>query len=615
MLRILSHLVLALALTAGLFACADGKTNKARPCGNGVLDPNEQCDDFNSLPDDGCSASCEWEEGWDCGDALPTLCLAICGDGRVVGLEPCDDGAMEPGDGCAADCTVETGWTCEAMPSVCITTCGDGARAPGIEACDDGNRTPGDGCSADCTPEAGWTCDDQVTSVCGAAACGDGIAAGDEPCDGWDVPGPDCVSLGFDSGTLACDAACALDTSDCARCGDGVCDAQESCAQDCGAVQLSVGFAHSCALMASGRAWCWGYNHAGQLGNARVGAEACFLSIPCDSSPQEVLGLDDVVELHAGLGTTCAIGSTGALKCWGSNQYGQLGDGMASHGVTCDTVDCSFAPVPVQLPVPMTAAAVTSGYYHSCALSHLGTVACWGSNQYGELGDGTASHGTTCESADCSRLPVQVAGLTGVLMITAAGQFTCALRDNGSVWCWGSNDSGQLGNGSTSASNVPQMVSGLTDVAQVSAGSGNFVCVVRGDGGVWCWGENGEGQLGDGTTIDRLTPVRVGTLLATSVSCGSNHVCARLADHSTWCWGANTTGQLGDGTTNAASQPVQIGLPLEDGSVGAGGWYFTCAHSTLSGAVACWGSNVLGQLGQGHLTDSLIPVLVPVLDP
>jgi cysteine-rich repeat protein len=149
MLRILSHLVLALALTAGLFACADGKTNKARPCGNGVLDPNEQCDDFNSLPDDGCSASCEWEEGWDCGDALPTLCLAICGDGRVVGLEPCDDGAMEPGDGCAADCTVETGWTCEAMPSVCITTCGDGARAPGIEACDDGNRTPGDGCSAD----------------------------------------------------------------------------------------------------------------------------------------------------------------------------------------------------------------------------------------------------------------------------------------------------------------------------------------------------------------------------------------------------------------------------------------------------------------------------------
>ncbi|MBU1510151.1 DUF4215 domain-containing protein [Myxococcota bacterium] len=606
--------ILLLMLATSLCGCADGKSKKVPPCGNGVLDPNEQCDDFNRLPDDGCSVTCVLEEGWDCGDTLPTVCTPICGDGRVVGLEPCDDGALEAGDGCGATCTVETGWTCEAMPSVCITTCGDGLRADGVEACDDGNLSTGDGCDATCTVETGWTCQGDAPSSCGATECGDGIAAGLEPCDGWDVPGQDCQSQGFDSGTLLCAPDCTFDTSDCQLCGDGTCDEGEICAQDCGATWLSVGFAHACVLMTGGRAWCWGYNHAGQLGNGRVGAEACFFDIPCDSSPQEVLGAEDLMFIHAGFSTTCAIKETGGLSCWGSNQYGQLGDGQADHGILCGTSDCSLVPTSVHLTLPMIASTVSSGYYHSCALGMLGEVACWGSNQSGQLGDGVATH-ETCEGEDCSRTPVAVSILSNVQQISAAGQFTCALRANGTVWCWGANDNGQLGNGTTTASNIPVQVSGLTGVSQISAGGNNFACAVRGDYSVWCWGANADGQLGDGSTTDRHTPVQVGSLSATSVSCGSNHVCARRADLATWCWGGNSAGQLGTGTTVSSPVPVQISLPLEDGSVGAGGWYFTCAHSTLSGVVGCWGNNSLGQLGQGNLTESLVPVIVPGLTP
>jgi len=150
---------------------------------------------------------------------------------------------------------------------------------------------------------------------------------------------------------------------------------------------------------------------------------------------------------------------------------------------------------------------------------------------------------------------------------------------------------------------------------QISAGAGNFMCAVRGDFTVWCWGANADGQLGTGNTTASSVPVRAGTLLATSVSCGSNHVCARKADHSTWCWGANTAGQLGTGDTVSSLVPVQISLPLDEGIIGAGGWYYSCGLSTISGLLGCWGNNSMGQLGQGNLTESLVPVIVPGLTP
>jgi len=603
------------ALLLGTLGCADGKSSKTRPCGNGALDPGEQCDDHNTLPDDGCDAACALEDGWTC-EGTPTVCAPVCGDGLVVGLEPCDDGARTPGDGCDADCGVEHGWTCEAMPSVCQTTCGDGLVAAGVEACDDGALSTGDGCNADCDVEDGWTCDGASPSVCGAAACGDDLGAGDEACDGWDLRGATCASLGFDGGDLRCDDACIFDTLACQRCGDGRCDDGETCAQDCGATGLSVGFAHTCALMVTGRAWCWGYNQMGQLGNGRVGAETGFWGILCDSTPQEVLGVDELVLIHAGFTTTCGITDGGALKCWGSNQYGQLGDGLASHGISCEGIDCSLIPVDVDLlAVPTAALSVASGWYHSCLIGAMGEVACWGSNEHGALGDGLASHGTTCEGVDCSRRPVAVSGLTqNVLALAASNQFTCALRLDGTVWCWGGNDSGQLGNGTTTASGVPVQVFGLTDVTAISAGDG-YACALRGDRSVWCWGKNSVGQLGDGTTTDRATPVRVGTLSADGISCGGDHVCVRKADDSTWCWGGNASGQLGTGGTDPSPVPVQVPIPSEPGHTGAGGWYYSCALSTLTGAVSCWGNNALGQLGQGNLDQSLTPVTVPGLHP
>jgi cysteine-rich repeat protein len=148
-------------------------------CGDGILEPPEQCDDGNTISGDGCDPDCKIEAGYTCA-GQPSVCTSTCGDGVVAGDEQCDDGNTKPGDGCSAICTIEPGYTCTGAPSVCTATCGDGI-VTGAETCDDGNDTPGDGCSATCTIEKGWSCSG-VPSAC-KTVCGDGIVAGAEECD------------------------------------------------------------------------------------------------------------------------------------------------------------------------------------------------------------------------------------------------------------------------------------------------------------------------------------------------------------------------------------------------------------------------------------------------
>ncbi|HRA33827.1 MAG TPA: RCC1 repeat-containing protein, partial [Acidimicrobiales bacterium] len=190
----------------------------------------------------------------------------------------------------------------------------------------------------------------------------------------------------------------------------------------------------------------------------------------------------------------------------------------------------------------------------------------------------------------------------GVVQVAPGGDHTCALFDDGSVACWGNNASGQLGDGTTTNATAPVTVTGLTNVTSVTAG-GSHTCATRSNNTVACWGNNASGQLGNGTTTNATTPVTASVTNATSVTAGSGHTCATRTNYTVACWGNNAAGQLGDGTTTNATTPVTVtGLidptdPTRVTSVTAGGSH-TCATRS-NNTVACWGNNAAGQLGDG----------------
>jgi alpha-tubulin suppressor-like RCC1 family protein len=205
------------------------------------------------------------------------------------------------------------------------------------------------------------------------------------------------------------------------------------------------------------------------------------------------------------------------------------------------------------------AVALTGGTLHTCALKANGTVACWGNNDFGQLGDGTLINQLT---------PTAVPGLTNVVAISAGQQHTCALRSNGTAFCWGANGSGQMGNGNFAAVSppAPVQVSNLTGALAIDAGT-EHSCALKGDGSAVCWGQNTYGQLGDNAVANKASPVPVLALSgAISINAGKSHTCALKTDGSAACWGLNGLGQVGDGavtnntpgteTRNTAVTPV-----------------------------------------------------------
>jgi len=298
-----------------------------------------------------------------------------------------------------------------------------------------------------------------------------------------------------------------------------------------GATGLASGAAHSCALMAGGTVKCWGWNFWGQLGDG--------IGLISYSTPVDVVGVTDATAISAGPGHTCAVVTGGAVKCWGWNNYGQLGDGPVG-GVSSTPMDV----------VGITGAtALITGEYHTCALLTGGSVKCWGYNGFGQLGDGSTADSST---------PVDVVGITGATDIAAGAYHSCALVAGGSLKCWGRGDYGQLGDGAAVNSSTSVDVVGITGATDIAAGRDHSCAVVAG-GEMKCWGYNFYGQLGEGSTADSPIPVdAVGITGATAVSNGTYHSCALGAGGWLRCWGWNAPGHLGDGTNTDSPVPVGV---------------------------------------------------------
>lgn len=291
---------------------------------------------------------------------------------------------------------------------------------------------------------------------------------------------------------------------------------------------------HSCALTAGGGVKCWGYNAWGELGDGTTTNQA---------TPVDVMGLSSgAASVEVGANFSCVVTTAGGAKCWGDNHVNQIGDGTATTRPSPTDVSGLTSGV----------AAISAGVYHTCALTTSGGAKCWGLNMYGRVGDGTTTNRTT---------PVDVTGLTsGVASIVAGQTHTCAVTTGGGAKCWGFNNAGRLGDGTTTNRSTPVDVTGLTSgVASISGGD-RQTCAVTTGGGVQCWGFNGYGQLGDGSNTDRSTPVAVDGLTSgvASVSGGSSHTCALTTNGSVKCWGANYNGELGDGTTTNSNEPVDV---------------------------------------------------------
>ncbi|HZF50149.1 MAG TPA: DUF4215 domain-containing protein [Polyangiaceae bacterium] len=569
----------------GQFACYTGPfgTEGVGACEAGV----QKCD-AQGKPTGGCVAEvvpaeevCGTPLDEDCDglvDALDPDCP--CGDGFVTAGEECDDGNAVATDGCTTACK--------------FAVCGDGFwHEGGKEECDDGNQDETDLC---------------LTS-CKAAACGDGIVqpAAGESCD-------DKNSVDDD----ACPSTCQHRV-----------------------LEVAAGAAHTCARLSGGIVKCWGLNSSGQLGLGDVfprGHNAAHMgsNLPAVNLGQDLDGKDKTaLAIAAGVNHTCALLSDGSVKCWGANDFGNLG--LPSTLARGDQPGEMGDKLPaVNLGAGKIAQAIVASNYITCALLSDGEVKCWGYNVYGQLGQGHKSNIGLNPATMDGLLAINLGTGKKAKAITAGYYHACALLNDDSIKCWGYNAYGQLGLGDNKdrgdnmnenemGDNLLAIDLGTDGEAQAIAAGAHHTCALLMNGSVKCWGYNLYGQLGLGDSSprgdqpgemgDALPPVNLGAgKKATAIEVGIYHACAQLDDDTAKCWGINSVGNLGLGDINPrGDQPSEMGdalLPIDLGTGNTSlvlqvGGSHACAI-LQDHRLKCWGFNIYGQLGigaQGHRGD------------
>jgi alpha-tubulin suppressor-like RCC1 family protein len=295
--------------------------------------------------------------------------------------------------------------------------------------------------------------------------------------------------------------------------------------------------------------------------------------------------------VSAGSNQTYTLKSDGSIWSWGNNSSGQLGNGSLSSALSAkQTVNMS------------SMISISAGGSFGLGLKSDGTVWGWGQNTMGQLGNTVLT--------EQQYLPQKIEGFNSVVAVSAGNTHSLALKNDGTVWAFGSNIFGELGIGSNSNMYTPTKIPSLTGVKAISAGM-FYSLALKTDGTVWVWGSNSYGQLGDGTTDNRLTPVKITSLSAVnSISAGLYHSLALKEDGTVWAWGSNSNGQLGDGTTSSRMTPVKVSS-LTGVSQIAAGMYHSLAKNTV--AVYSWGSNASGQLGNNSSYNSSVPVAISSL--
>ena len=351
---------------------------------------------------------------------------------------------------------------------------------------------------------------------------------------------------------------------------------------------------HTCALTAEGKAYCWGMNQHGQLGNNSTtnSSTPVAVQMPAGVSFQSIA---------AGVFHTCALATTGHAYCWGANGYGQLGNNSTTDSRT---------PAAVQMPAGVSFQSIAADYYHTCALTAEGKAYCWGMNLYGQLGnnstadsliplavssagvnvpvDQSASRlykwnnavqpGTPLAATNAVatlpevgssfriRVGLTAAGNKTLQPITAGVVHTCALTTEGKAYCWGQGGNGQLGNNSTTKSSIPaavQMPAGVSFQSIVA--NGFHTCALTTEGKAYCWGWNGYGQLGNNSTADSRIPAAVqmpaGVARFQSITAGNYHTCALTTEGKAYCWGQGNSGRLGNNSTADSRIPAAVQMP------------------------------------------------------
>ncbi len=361
------------------------------------------------------------------------------------------------------------------------------------------------------------------------------------------------------------------------------------------AISVAAGGSHSVALTSDGAVWAWGTNGDGELGNTSISTNR--------NTPVRASNLSGLTAIAGGDFYSLALQSDGTLWSWGLNNHGQLGNNSTiSTNVPGKLADPNLTGIVAMAAGGNLSFDNSSFSAFSLALRGVdGTIWAWGTNDFGQLGDGTTTSRTK---------PGQVSGLVGVVAVAVGASHGLAVMSDGTMRAWGRNGAGQLGDGTRTMRLAPVSVPGMTGVIAAAAGS-NHTLALRNDGTVWAWGANSAGQLGNDSNTNSSTPVQVSNLSGiVAITAASNYSAALTSQGTVWAWGSNSLGELGNDplTVPSSNKPIQVGTLSGVVAIAAGGPHMLAM--TTSGAVFSWGYNDNGELGTGNALNSSTPVQV-----